>query len=512
MKKILKIVALTLLICTGWMACSKKNIDLKPSLPTDATYFETEAQFNQGIAGIYSKLVFFYNYRGYSGNGWLHSIRLLQDDDLTSNSIDPFEVFNLITPSDGKVNDYFTYLYQLNSRANNMLDIFAAKADRVYKNNDLKNWHKGEMLFLRGYSHFQLWNLFGVAPVISKRINTDSLLYPSNSSGTQLLDSAIKDFTAAAALLPPSWDAANGGRATKGAALGFAGKAYLFRGTINKSQQDFSDAVKQFSQISGYTLNQKFYDNFDMEKENNGESVFEVQLGRNSRGEGSNPWLSTDDIDGNGDIGGYWGFFDNHWSLFGTSRFFASQSLKDAFPADDPRIAESIDGDGNVLKYVKGTFGGEASFAASYSNNARILRYADILLMKAEALVQSGGSTAEAVNLVNEIRTRARNNVSPAAAAPADYDNSAADRKQILKWIIEERRIELAFEEGHRWFDLRRWHIGGVLKELYGKDLETGWDFSSVQPTIAFTKKNLYLPIPQSELQLNLNLKQNILW
>jgi hypothetical protein len=512
MKKILRTCLLLLMIGASGLFCNKKIIDLKPSLPTDATYFETEAQFNQGVAGIYSKLVFFYNYRGYSGNGWLHGIRLLPDDDLTTNSIDPFEVFNLITPGNGKVSDYFTYLYQLNARANDILDIFNAKADKVYTNTNLKNWHKGEILFLRGYSHFYLWNLFGVSPVINKRINADSLLYPTNSTGTQLLDAAIADFTAAAALLPPSWDDANKGRATKGAALGFAGKAYLYRATVNKAPADFTAALQQLNQITGYSLNINFYDNFDQAKENNQESLFEIQLGRNSRGEGSNPWLSTDQFDGNGDISGFWGFFDNHWSLFGTSNFFATKSLKDAFPASDPRRAESLTNDGNVVKYVKGTYGGEVPFGAAYDNNARILRYADVLLLKAEAIIQSGGSAGEAIALINQVRTRARNSVSPASLAPANLDNTVTDKKQILKWIIEERRIEFAFEEGQRWFDLRRWHLGGVLRDLYGKDLESGWDFSSVQSTIRFEKKNLYLPLPQSELQLNGNLTQNELW
>ena len=81
-----------------------------------------------------------------------------------------------------------------------------------------------------------------------------------------------------------------------------------------------------------------------------------------------------------------------------------------------------------------------------------------------------------------------------------------------MQWIIEERRLELAFEEGHRWFDLRRWHMGGQLRNIYGKDLENGWDFGSMHGSFAFSKKNLYMPMPFEELQLNPTLKQNDLW
>lgn len=110
-----------------WAACDKKNLDLKPSLPTEQDYFKTEQQFDQGVIGIYSKLVFFYNYRGGTGQDWLHDIRLLPDDDITTNWLSPFESFLTLQPSNKKVYDYYTFLYQLNARANNMLDVFEKK-------------------------------------------------------------------------------------------------------------------------------------------------------------------------------------------------------------------------------------------------------------------------------------------------------------------------------------------------------------------------------------------------
>lgn len=495
-----------------WAACNKKNLDLKPSLPTDQNYFQTEQQFDQGVIGIYSKLVFFYNYRGGSGQDWLHDVRLLPDDDITTNWLSPFESFTTLQPSNKKVYDYYTFLYQLNARANNMLDVFQKKANSVYNNIALKDWHKGEMLFLRGYSHFQLWNLYGIAPLINWRINNDSLLYTQNSSGEQLLDAAIADFNAAAALLPETWpDATYKGRVTKGAALGMAGKSYLYRATVRKDINDYQRSLQQLNQVRGYTLMANYGDNFTKDQENNSESVFEVQVGDNANQEGSNPWLDTDQFDGNGDISGYWGFFDNHWSFFGGSRFLPTQSLKNAL-ANDPRKDECFNNEG-IVKYVKGRFGGDgANFAASYTNNSRILRYADILLLKAEAILQSGGSTVEVIQLINQIRTRARQSATPAASTPADHLTSETDRKKIMKWLIEERRLELAFEEGHRWLDLRRWHVGGILRDIYGKDLENGWDFGSMHTPFSFSKKNLYLPIPFEELQLNPSLRQNTIW
>jgi hypothetical protein len=179
---------------------------------------------------------------------------------------------------------------------------------------------------------------------------------------------------------------------------------------------------------------------------------------------------------------------------------------------NDPRREYCFNNDG-IVKFVKGGFGGDGrNFAASYTNNPRILRYADVLLLKAEAILQSGGSTEEVIQLINQVRTRARQSSSTPLSTPADYPSSETDRKKIMKWLIEERRLEFAFEEGHRWFDLRRWHMGGILQDIYGKDLENGWDFGSMHTPFSFGSKNLYLPIPFEELQLNPNLRQNESW
>lgn len=368
------------------------------------------------------------------------------------------------------------------------------------------------MLFLRGYSHFQLWNLYGVAPLINRRIDNDSLLYAPNSSGNQLLDAAIADFTAAIGLLPDAWpNASYKGRITKGSALGMVGKALMFRATIRNNVADYQLALQHLNQLKGYILASNYGDNFVKQHENNNESVFEIQVGDNANQEGSNPWLDTDQFDGNGDISGYWGFFDNHWSFFGGSRFLPTPSLKTAF-INDPRKEYCFTDDG-IVKFVKGSFGGDGrNFAASYTNNPRILRYADVLLLKAEAIIQSGGNAIEAIQLINEVRTRARQSSSTPTTFPANYSTAENDRKKIMQWIIEERRVELAFEEGHRWFDLRRWHLGGQLQDVYGKNLENGWNFGSMHGSFDFTKKNLYLPMPFEELQLNPGLRQNDLW
>jgi hypothetical protein len=134
-------------------------------------------------------------------------------------------------------------------------------------------------------------------------------------------------------------------------------------------------------------------------------------------------------------------------------------------------------------------------------NNTRLLRYADVLLLKAEAIVQSGGATAAAVGLVNEIRTRARNMV-PGGTVPANLSTAETNRETIMRWIMDERFRELA-GEGQRWPDIRRWHIQGIITL-------TNAFFNSNSSSMSFQlPKHLLFPIPNSEIDVNPNMVQN---
>ena len=114
--------------------------------------------------------------------------------------------------------------------------------------------------------------------------------------------------------------------------------------------------------------------------------------------------------------------------------------------------------------------------------------------------MQSGGSTAEAIGYINQVRKRARDMV-PGGTAPADYSTTETDKATIMKWIMDERFIELA-GEGQRWFDLRRWSKEGIIT------LDNAF-FNSLETVISFQPKHLYFPIPNSEIDVNPNVKQN---
>jgi hypothetical protein len=159
----------------------------------------------------------------------------------------------------------------------------------------------------------------------------------------------------------------------------------------------------------------------------------------------------------------------------------------------------------NIVKYVRdGMVTNNKASTEQSKNNPRILRYADVLLLKAEAIVRSGGSLSEAIELINQIRTRARKSTLTGveAAVPANLNTAETDATVVLDWVYQERRRELACEDGHRWYDLRRRHIAGEI------DLKV-WNFNSKKIDLVFKDFNVNFPLPELEVIDNPNLDQN---
>lgn len=506
MKQINDII-ITLIVLLLCFSCDESTIDLDPIGETEATYFMNEDQMTEAVLGIYQKLSFFYTFRG---NAPLCGITLLPDDDLTTPGDASYERFISLTPDDAGLSNYFKYAYQLINRANTVLSKIEENGDIAYAiNPELKNYHRGEALFLRAWMNFKLYIVYGsAAPLVTERITLLDNAYPPSSSETELLDQAIADLQEASSLLPAAWDAANLGRITKNSAHGLKGKILMIRGTIKNQGSDFTDALTAFNSITGLSLMPNFGDNFAAAKENNAESLFEYQA--NEQSGGTNPFLDNDGFDVIGDLTHWLGWTTQSPSWIGTSYFKATASLINAFEAGDPRIGYTLNPAGattNVLKYTKDGLYDSGWAGSSYNcnvNNPRLLRYADILLLKAEALVRSGGSKSEAIGLINQIRERARKSTADGSvsAVPANRNTNETNAVTILNWIFQERRLELAFEEGARWIDLKRRHIAGEISL-------TSWTFSSIRSDFAFDTDNLVFPLPQSEVSVNKNLIQN---
>ena len=275
------------------------------------------------------------------------------------------------------------------------------------------------------------------------------------------------------------------------------GKALVFRATWNGENADYTSAIAAINKITDKQLLANYGDNFSIFHENNAESLWEFQA---DEVQGENVWLANDW----GGIGGtttYHGFFDNAWSFWAQTPFVPTAKLTALVTSaeynGDPRIPYIMDaGVGRIVKYTL-----EDQIAANgvgSLNNERILRYADVLLLKAEAMNETGDQNG-AIALINQVRKRARD--MGATGKPADRATGAS-QDQVRSWIMEERFIELA-AEGHRWDDLRRWHKAGFIT------LNNAF-FSSLNPSLNFDpNKHLLDPIPTSETDLNPNVKQN---
>jgi tetratricopeptide (TPR) repeat protein len=429
-KKMLLAGSLALIAVTN--GCNDSFLDgPKPTGPTEENYFVEEDEFERAVYGIYAKMNDWYSWNGGStgagGNNPNFTLWVLPGDDATSSGggdMVALEAFGPLQASNGVTTRFYNASYQIIGRANVVLEKIEAVQDGIYVTPGLKDYHKGEALFLRAYVFFNLWNYYGKAPLVTKRLNQIEDAYPFPSEGTQLLDQAIADLQQAETLLPDVWNEANRGRVTKNSAHGMLGKVLVFRGTVTENTADFTDAIAAFDRITGVSLVANFDDNHAADTENNNESLFEYQASQ--AGGGDNIWL-PDDFDtniGSMSTAGYVGFENINNFGYGGSRIVATQKLVDLFDPGDPRLPLTVNATTrNVTKYVLRDQKNQVN--ASSVNNPRLLRYADVLLLKAEAVLRSGGSIATAIGLINEVRTRARN--MSAGSAPANRNVAETD-------------------------------------------------------------------------------------
>lgn len=514
------------------------NLDLKPGGQTEEQMYSNEMDFHKGIYGVYAKITDIYNF---SNNDPKNEMWLLPGDDLSTLGTSSFETFNGISPSNSKINAYWSRTYQVISRANAVLQKLALETGDVILTPGMKGHITGEALFLRAWAYFNLWNFFGSnAPLITWRIQNLSDLNQPSSTGTAMLDTAISNLRDAAELLPDVWPSNQLGRVTNDAAYGLLGKALVFRGDYTGNVSDYTQAIDAFENINDAELVSNFGDNFNCLTENNPESLFEFQASISPGMD--NIWLWNDfDLAGASTLTAYWGFFHpggfkyvypeggeyggfmwSDWVCPSNKAIGPSMKLVQAFDTLDPRRAETFQlytdwdaGRYNGYIFAKYAMRGAASadWTTGNANNPRILRLADCILLHAESIVKSGGSLDEAAALVNQIRQRARNSGPAPSAVPADIAAAGMTTADLLEVIRNERFLELAGEDNHRWFDLKRWDASGEINLSGWTSDDSG--FSSPLADFDFsgfyskTEGKLLFPIPTDETETNPNVTQN---
>ena len=363
---------------------------------------------------------------------------------------------------------------------------------------DLKNRILGEARFLRAHYYFILVQLFGDVPMSISTPQPGDNLMPSRTDRMTIYNEVIiPDLKEAVNLLPvrESYSGSDIGRASKGAAAGMLAKVYLTLGMYEESL-----AMSMLVEELGYTLNADYSDAFGGEErhKNTGESLFEVQYyGLTKAGfwddENQANWLSTYMGPRNsGWVGGAYGwnqptqeFVDSYEE--GDLRKDKTILYEGCPPFDGMQYKASWSNTGyNVRKFLV-----PLSVSPDYNTNSAgfvVLRFADVLLMKAEALNELG-RTQEAEEPLYRVRRR--------AGLTNRSDVEGLSQAAMREKIRHERRIELAFE-GHRWFDMVRWDGG-----------QYALDFLHTIGKSNAAQKHLLFPIPQKERDANPNLTQN---
>lgn len=518
-----------LMSCNGFL---EDGID---TIYQEDNYFENQNKVERGIGAIYAEVgeIFGPHFQqGVFAKGPLSELMFLPGDDITSSNDNgrDFDGFYLTTDN-GIIWSYWSICYAILNRANFMLDKLSdPDTEAVCTTPGYADWCKGECYFIRGWVNMMLWNHFRKAPNQNMRIKSLSTSSLPPTVGFELLDQAITDLKQAEQLLPKSWDEKNKGRVFKNSARGMLVKCYVLRANYAKlyngdAQQDYKNAISAFNSMDETTtiVGVPFGDNFDYRSENNAESLFEYQASTNPS-ESDNPWLDGNIGYGSGPIGITNIEFYQTYYVYGCM-FGPSDKLIKSFESDDPRKVETLRSSsigvdpqynwltpsdwGNnfngwqFVKYINGARRGplDPDFGITSCNNPRILRFADVKLLAAEAYLETGDE-ASARRQVNDIRKRARLSTPDGteAAVPADYT-----RTITMDDIMDERLKELAGEPFIRWMDLCRWHAAGFINlDEWAKAPVEKWGYSSTKSKLQFeSSTHLLFPIPYAEMTSN---------
>ncbi len=436
---------------------------------------------------------------------------------------------------------YYRAQWQGIQRANLAIDEIPTtrietEGDEAEKQAKYRDRYLGEAYFLRGYYYFRLARMFGGMPLIDYVIKSSNQWAQTRSTMDETLNFAIEDFKRAENLLwkKDKYSDEELGRATKGAAQAMLLKANLYRadylrnaGNETEAQKYFAEAAKwgkEVIQSKQYSLWPNYLDNFRLANENGRESVFEIQYTEEATsdygGEGYTRGTMTTILQRSrssafGEAG--WGYDRPTQNLY--NEYEAGDARRDEtilVPTDEQietPAQEIYCGDRMLNRkyamYNDGTNGGIYKLAhatRSPKNNIQI-RYADVLLMYAEACCESG-DLPSAKTALKEVRDRAGLSQFPYTAVIQGQTVTFNDNQEDLrKAIRHERRVELAME-GHRWFDLTRWGIAKETMDTYmaGETEEAKELYGTFQKG-----KHELFPIPSKEIDLS-GIEQNPNW
>ena len=474
------------------------------------------------------------------------------------------EVWSTLTPSTpGHMDELWYRLYCAISRCNRAL---IALEDETILGEETTRQRRAEMKFLRAHFYFKLITIFNQVPWIDEQVVKDDTYekIPNNEfTYEQLFDKVIADFKEAFDVLPAVQK--DGGRANKIAAASYLAKCYLtiaygngYEATngVSNINRDYLTKVVEYTDVvknSQYGYLEDFGDIFLPEYKNSKESIFAVQC---SDYKDDNTKFGR--ANWNNMLNGCWGMWSCGWDFHKPSQnlvnafktenglpMFESFNDKCDFPKCgqptaqkwDPRLFHTVGMPTFPYKYeneytmttsnsrTPSTYGYYTSLKEvpqrskgetfdqpwqAFAMNDYVFRYSDVMLMRAEALVELN-MLSEALSIVNDIRQRAMNSVAKhidyaadqceIALYPAQYFSTKEQARECVRW---ERRLELAMENG-RFFDLRRWGIASkTLNSFFESEKNVQYEdqpYAQYYQDAHFTTgKNEFWPIPYNQM------------
>lgn len=462
-----KIIIVFLTICFT-SACSEDFTDLAPiSNRNEADFFNTADDFVASINASYAGLqdLGVYN-RAYWTMFEMRSDNTDQGPDATGLARQYTEINQFTENSlNEQIDAAWSASYRVIANCNVILD----RIENVEEiDESLKNRIIGEAIFLRSLMYYHLAVAFGNIPLqLTPFVPGDGLTQVDASS---VYNQLVSDLATAEENLPVSYPSGEVGRATKGAAATLLAKVQLTLG--NSSEAEIT--LRRIIQNYNYELLPSYAELWGPANENNEESIFEVQFISGGIGQGS---ALTNEFSPSGDLQTGQGFGRNRPTV----------SLVNAFEEGDLRLEPSlgtsyINNEGEVIesRHIR-KYQSDPPTENDSDTNFVVFRYADVLLMLAEAI----GESPESYDLINEVRTRAGLDDID-ASTPGSFEEK----------LLNERRVELAFEN-HRWPDLKRF---GLVND---RVLEAEGDVIN-----AANIRDLYF-IPQREMDINPNFVQN---
>lgn len=520
----------------GMTGCKDYLTAQEPGVTMLADFFGSKEAAVQCVTGCYVPLMWEYNSTYYSE--WFIG-DIVSDDALKGgqNTNDMSAAFDMenwqTTPSNQILLDFYRAQYQGIARCNLALQNIPNMATDTAFSSSLKNRLIGEAHFLRGYYYFRLLRVFGGVPMVTKVISSETEWEQPRASVESMFAQIKSDFEQANKYLwkRSELEDAEVGRATKGAAQAMLLKVNLYeaspywRSKVTQNATDLYQAAKAWGDSIIDSHEYMLVDSADYQKmfalegENGKESVFEIQYmevpwGDYGEGNGFTAGSFTQILvrSRNSNIGGGWGFNHPTWNLY------------NEFEAGDPRRDVAILRPTSFENEVEETYLGSPLLNRKYGmydnpnegggmgkwglhasrgplNNKQI-RYADVLLMYAEACL-GAGDNGKAQDALNEVRTRMSMPTYPGYSISVNGIVVAAPTLEHA--IRHERRMELAME-GHRWFDLVRW---GNTKEHMDAYKATESVEAQNQMRTFIAGKHEIFPLPAEEIELNPALTQN---